>query len=436
MMALAEFPGAPAVLDDARARLEATGRPIESLALADRGAGSHDRSRAPAGAAARRRDAVRAAGRQRRIPATPPTPGWRCWGSIRADREAAAAAERLLRAVGDWERCADLLAWQVARAAARSAGRRQRQGDRSDGAALAPRGAAARAPGRGRRGAAPLRPARHARRAAARRSPIRPSWRRWCVAISSWRSRPRAPAWRPRRPSGRARWSDRAALLGARGRGNDAERDALAALDLDPRNTDAIAALERMYEGERRARQLAEELGRRAARLPPRDAAPLHFGRGRAWERAGDRAAAREAYRRAMSLDPTLAEPVAALGALAAREGDWSEVAKLLESEVGLATSPTRKGPLLIELAVVQGDRLGDPARAVQSAGDGGAVPARRSALAGSRARAFSSPPETGRRPPTRSIGWRRAAPPSPTRPSASSPSPPPPRRPGSTIAR
>src|SRR5262249_57835566 len=34
MMALAEFPGAPAVLDDARARLEATGRPIESLALA------------------------------------------------------------------------------------------------------------------------------------------------------------------------------------------------------------------------------------------------------------------------------------------------------------------------------------------------------------------------------------------------------------------
>ena len=158
---------------------------------------------------------------------------------------------------------------------------------------------------------------------------------------------------------------DRTALLKARGRDGDAERDALAALDLDPRNTDALTALERMYDGERRARQLADELGRRAARLPPREAAPLFFGRGRAAERAGDRAGAREAYRRAMSLDPTLAEPVAALGALAAREGDWSEVAKLLESEVGLATSPTRKGPLLIELAVVQGDRLGDPARAV-----------------------------------------------------------------------
>jgi tetratricopeptide (TPR) repeat protein len=91
----------------------------------------------------------------------------------------------------------------------------------------------------------------------------------------------------------------------------------------------------------------------------------MFFGRGRAAERAGDRTTAREAYRRAMSLDPTLAEPITALGALAAREGDWSEVAALLESELRLATSPRRKGPLLLELATVYGDRLGDPARAV-----------------------------------------------------------------------
>ena len=140
-------------------------------------------------------------------------------------------------------------------------------------------------------------------------------------------------------------------------------------------------------------------------------------------ERAGDRGAAREAYRRAMSLDPTLAEPVAALGALAAREGDWSEVAKLLESEVGLATSAERKGPLLIELAVVYGDRLGDPGRAVSLLETAGAplpddpAPARSGrALSARRA-------ETGRRRPTRSIGSPRAAPPSPTRPSATSPS-------------
>jgi tetratricopeptide (TPR) repeat protein len=110
---------------------------------------------------------------------------------------------------------------------------------------------------------------------------------------------------------------------------------------------------------------LAEELGRRAAKLDPTAAAPLFYGRGRASARAGDNGAAREAYRRAMSLDPTLAEPIAALGALASKEGDWSEVAKLLESEVALATSPARRGALLLELAVVQGDRLENPKRAL-----------------------------------------------------------------------
>src|SRR5262249_36396427 len=62
---------------------------------------------------------------------------------------------------------------------------------------------------------------------------------------------------------------DRAVALVERGRRADAERDALGALDLDPRNAGALGALERLYEGEVRARALAEELGRRAAKLPP-----------------------------------------------------------------------------------------------------------------------------------------------------------------------
>ena len=362
MMALAEFPGAPAVLDDARARLEATGRPIESLALAV-AALDHTTDRT------RRLALLRDVAKLSEQPDVSANPGdaanaWLAVLGLNAtDREAAAAAERLLRAVGDWERCADLLAWQVARASARGADvtdagtdhtgliwrvaelRRERLAEpdealrlygqlQSLGPALSPL-------------ADPPELAALARRD-------------FALAVETARAGVAPTA------AERARaLVDRAALLAARGRGNDAERDALAALDLDPRNTDALAALEKMYDGDRRARQLAEELGRRASRLPSRDAAPLHFGRGRAAERAGDRGAAREAYRRAMSLDPTLAEPVAALGALAAREGDWSEVAKLLESEVGLATSPTRKGPLLIELAIVHGDRLSDPGRAV-----------------------------------------------------------------------
>jgi len=341
LMALAEFPGAPAVLDDARARLEATGRPIESLALA---IAALDHTTDRARRLALLRD-VAALSEQPDVSANPGDAA-NAWlavlGLAATDREAAAAAERLLRAVGDWERCADLLAWQVARAAARKPEskdeatdqvgllwrlaelRRERLGEADEALRLYGQ-IGALGPGLGAL-ADPPELAALVRRDFA----LTVETARAGVAPTA-ADRSRALV-------------DRAALLAARGRGGDAERDALAALDLDPRNTDALAALEKMYEGDRRARQLADELGRRAARLPPREAAPLFFGRGRAAERAGDRAGAREAYRRAMSLDPTLAEPVAALGALAAREGDWSEVAKLLESEVGLATSPTRKG--------------------------------------------------------------------------------------------
>jgi tetratricopeptide (TPR) repeat protein len=362
LMALAEFPGAPAVLDAARARLEATGRPIESLALAI-AALDHTTDRT------RRLALLRDVALLSEQPDVNANPGdaANAWlavlGLAATDREAAAAAERLLRAVGDWERCADLLAWQVARGAARSA---DATDEKTDQVGLLWRLAELR---RERLGEADEALRLYGQIAALGSSlpaladpPELASLARrdFSLAVETARA-----GVAPSAPERSRALVDRAALLLARGRGGDAERDALAALDLDPRNTDALAALEKMYEGERRARQLADELGRRASRLPPREAAPLFFGRGRAAERAGDRAGAREAYRRAMSLDPTLAEPVAALGALAAREGDWSEVAKLLESEVGLATSSTRKGPLLIELAVVHGDHLSDPARAV-----------------------------------------------------------------------
>ena len=157
---------------------------------------------------------------------------------------------------------------------------------------------------------------------------------------------------------------DRAALLVERGRVADAERDALAALELDARNIDAISTLERLYEGERRARELADELGRRAARLPPTDAAPLYFGRGRAAERAGDRRGARSvpagdvAGPDAGRTDHGARRARGARGRLVGGRGAARERA-------GSRDRAKRKGPLLLELATVHGDRLGDPARAV-----------------------------------------------------------------------
>jgi tetratricopeptide (TPR) repeat protein len=151
-----------------------------------------------------------------------------------------------------------------------------------------------------------------------------------------------------------------------RGRGGDAEHDVMRALDLDPRNIECVAALERLHEGSARWVELAHELRQRAAALPPESASRLWFGAGRASERTGDRVAAREAYRRAMSLDPALPDPIAALGALAARDGDWNEVATLLESEANLLGSSPRKGRLLAELAAVHGERLASPQRAIE----------------------------------------------------------------------
>ena len=363
LMALAEFPGAPAVLDDARRRLDATGRAAESLALAI--AALDHTTDLP-----RRRQLLRDVARLTENTAGVDRSGAaEAWLAVLevdpADAQAASAAERFLVATGDWERCADLLAWLAARAPTLPLG--PPEGGARGRAALLWRLAELRRARLGQIDEAlrlyvelgavsksTLPPLADLPTLAAfvRREPLLAVETARAVAAPTAADRSRALL-------------DRARAFAERGRRDDAERDALAAIDFDPHNMEALGALEKFFEEPPRARLLVDELGRRAAKLEPSAAAPLFYGRGRAAARAGDNGTAREAYRRAMSLDPTLAEPIAALGALASKEGDWSEVAKLLESEVGLTTSSARKGALLLELAVVQGDRLAAPARAV-----------------------------------------------------------------------
>ena len=363
LMALAEFPGAPTVLDEARRRLDATGRAGESLALAT--AALDHTTDLP-----RRRQLLRdVASLTENAAGVDRTGAAEAWLAVLevdpADAQAAAAAERFLVATGDWERCAELLAWLAARAPtlpAEPSGsgapnrtallwrlaelRRARLGQIDEALRLyVELGAAAKA-------TLPPLVDPPALAAFVRREPL--------LAVETARA-----AVAPTAADRSRALLDRARAFAERGRRDDAERDVLAAIDFDPHNMEALGALEKLFEEPPRARLLVEELGRRAAKLEPSAAAPLYYGRGRAAARAGDNGTAREAYRRAMTLDPTLAEPIAALGALASKEGDWSEVAKLLESEVGLTTSSARKGALLLELAVVQGDRLGAPARAV-----------------------------------------------------------------------
>jgi tetratricopeptide (TPR) repeat protein len=361
LLALAEFPGAPALLDDARRRLEATNRAGESLALAT---AALDHTTDPQRRLQLLRE-VAALSEQAGADASA-TDAANAWLAVLelepADAAAAAAAERLLVGTGDWERCADLLAWQVARASAmpplddesdptaaltwRLAELRRARLGQADEALRLYTQLAERGPPLGRLNDPPdlVR--------FIRRDPTLATATARALVAPTATERARALV-------------DRATLFAERARAADAESDALAALDLDPGNPAVLAVLERLYEGEAGSRALADELGRRAAKLPPLEAAPLHYGRGRAAERGGNRAAAREAYRKALSLDPNLGEPLAALSALAAHDGDWNEVATLLEGELGRATSAKRKGPLLLELAIVYGDRLKAPSRAL-----------------------------------------------------------------------
>ena len=369
LMALAEFPGAPTVLDDARRRLDATGRAGESLALAT-AALEHTTDTTDPSDLARRRQLLRdVASLTEKAAGVDRTGAAEAWLAVLevdpGDAQAAAAAERFLVATGDWERCADLLAWLAARAPTLSS--EPSQSGSPSRAALLWRLAELR---RARLGQIDEALRLYVELGAASQSTLPPLAdppalaafvrREPVLAVETARA-----AVAPTAPDRSRALLDRARAFAERGRRDDAERDALAAVDFDPHNMEALSALEKFFEEPPRARLLVDELGRRAAKLEPSGAAPLFYGRGRAAARAGDNGTAREAYRRAMSLDPTLAEPIAALGALASKEGDWSEVAKLLESEVGLTTSSARKGALLLELAVVQGDRLGAPARAV-----------------------------------------------------------------------
>jgi tetratricopeptide (TPR) repeat protein len=371
LMALAEFPGAPTVLDDARRRLDATGRAGESLALAT-AALDHTTDTTDATDVARRRQLLRdVASLTEKAVGVDRSGAAEAWLAVLevdpSDAQAADAAERFLVATGDWERCADLLAWLAARAPTLPPESSQGDAGSPSRTALLWRLAELRRArlgqidealrlyvelGTASRSALPPLVDPPALAAFVRREPV--------LAVETARA-----AVAPTAADRSRALLDRARAFAERGRRDDAERDALAALDFDPHNMEALGALEKFFEEPARARLLVDELGRKAGKLEPSAAAPLFYGRGRAAARAGDNGVAREAYRRAMSLDPTLAEPIAALGALASKEGDWSEVAKLLESEVGLTTSSARKGALLLELAVVQGDRLGGPARAV-----------------------------------------------------------------------
>jgi tetratricopeptide (TPR) repeat protein len=377
LVALGEFAGELAVLAAARRRLESTGRFEQSLRLAT-AAVEHVADRGEK-LKLLRDIAVLSEKATRDLHVVSAA-----WLAVLQrdpdDVAAAAAAERLLVATSEWERYADLLSWNVARlgsggaeTAARRASllwrlaelRRGRLGQDDEALRLY---RALGAPGGG--ASPPPIPAD----ATAGDTP--PATAPGTIGAAALRGKPQrllalhtariavAPS-----PADRARAHvDRGLILLEKlARSADAEVDLFRAMDLDPRNVEVMAALERVCERTGRWAELAQRLRHKAGGLAPAAAACLWFGVGRMAERQDDLAGAREAYERSVTLDPALREPLIGLRKLAVKRADWNEAARLLEIELGLLPPAGNESQtLLVELASIAGERLDESDRALE----------------------------------------------------------------------
>ena len=285
------------------------------------------------------------------------------------DIAAAESAERVLMATGEWERCADLLAWAAARIEAAAGGsgggearrapllwrlaelRRSRLGQEDE--ALRLYRALGASNGAGASGAFTARGRVQGR--------LVLHTARITVAPNSVEK-------------AKAHLDRGLVMLSEAGRVAEAEGDFSAALELDPRNVEVMGAFERLCERTQRWDELGHRLEQKAATLPPGAAARLWYGVGRVAERLEDLPRARAAYDRSVSLDASLPEPVIALRRLATRRADWIEVARLLDLELGLGVPGAGDTSRLVELASIVGEKLGDAERALALLERAGAV--------------------------------------------------------------
>jgi tetratricopeptide (TPR) repeat protein len=350
--ALVVSPAEPALLEAARRRLEATGRLDRSLELAT-AALPHVSERGPR--ARLLRDlatlAEAAAGDRKQAAAA-----WLEVLSLLPDDAAATeAAERLLRELGDSARLAAFLGWSAARL-----------GDPEARLPLLWKLAEVRRSALGQPEAAlPLyREIAGARRSGGDTLPFPPDdWQRRDDALAFHTARALAA------PSAGARGEAlvaRALVLLEIGRLDEADRDLARALDFDPGNSDAVLALERIYERKGDWRGLRARLQARAAATAAGASTHLLLGMGRASERLGDAAAARVAYERALATDESSRPVLAALRQLALARGDYPEAVRLLEREAPLARAPAERAALLCDLAALVFEKLGRGPRAIE----------------------------------------------------------------------
>jgi len=159
--------------------------------------------------------------------------------------------------------------------------------------------------------------------------------------------------------------ADRAVVLIAAGKLEEADRDLTVAFDLGPATGDVLAALEKLYDRRDDWRGLRQRLQSRVGATSGAVAAQLWSAVGRASERLGDTSAAEFAFTQARGADDTDRAPLTALRRLAASRRDWAAVSALLEKEIERVRGAERV-ELLVQHGLLLAEKLGRADRAVE----------------------------------------------------------------------
>lgn len=133
-----------------------------------------------------------------------------------------------------------------------------------------------------------------------------------------------------------------------------------------PDDTTALKALARLLEAQKRWDELLEVSARELDLTEkPRQKAFIHFRMGSLHEsQLGDHAAAGDAYRRALALDPRCFPALHGLRELAANAGDWSTVVEHLGRELELWDEPKERAAVLARIGEIHEHQLEDTAEA------------------------------------------------------------------------
>jgi tetratricopeptide (TPR) repeat protein len=133
-------------------------------------------------------------------------------------------------------------------------------------------------------------------------------------------------------------------------------------VDLDDSNVPALEALAKLYDRQGEAQQSIDAMTRVAELTQdPKQRVEAFFRIGKALdEKLGDRASAQDRYEMALDLDPSHLPTLQALRVIAIDAADYDKAARYYDQEQSYTTAPRQRARLLVELAKLRDEMLGD----------------------------------------------------------------------------